>query len=247
MKRLDLLSAPAEIASEESDPNILQFKIERFKTSKTAVEFFAPLHYEQGYAYPLLIWLHGPQDTERQIRRIMPLTSTRNFVAVAPRAPRKVAQLGSRTATYNWVQEPSDIERSCSSVLRVVDLASEKYNIHANRIFIGGYSDGGTMALRIALRYPHLFAGVASIGGAFPKAHAPLRNIGSSRKLPMLLMHSQESTNYPESELCTDLKLLHTAGMSIDLRQYLCAQEMTTEMLSDLNNWVMQNIASASC
>ena len=32
-----------------------------FSTSgqNTIHSLFAPLHYEQGYAYPLLVWLHG--------------------------------------------------------------------------------------------------------------------------------------------------------------------------------------------
>ena len=34
--------------------------------------FFVPLHYEPNYAYPLLVWLHGPQDDQGQLKRIMP-------------------------------------------------------------------------------------------------------------------------------------------------------------------------------
>ena len=40
--------------------------------------FFAPLHYESNYAYPLLVWLHGSGDDESQLKRIMPLVSLRN-------------------------------------------------------------------------------------------------------------------------------------------------------------------------
>ena len=50
--------------------------------------WFLPLHYEHGYAYPLIVWLHGHGDDERQLRRIMPLLSMRNYLAVAPRDAR---------------------------------------------------------------------------------------------------------------------------------------------------------------
>ena len=46
---------------------------------------FAPLHYESNYAYPLIVWLHGANDDERQLKRIMPFVSLRNYVAVSPR------------------------------------------------------------------------------------------------------------------------------------------------------------------
>ena len=52
---------------------------------------FAPLHYEPNYAYPLVIWLHGPGDDERQLLRVMPLVSMRNYVSVGPRAPHAMA------------------------------------------------------------------------------------------------------------------------------------------------------------
>ena len=43
---------------------------------------FTPLHYERNYAYPLIVWLHGPGDDERQVTRVMPLVSMRNYVGV---------------------------------------------------------------------------------------------------------------------------------------------------------------------
>src|SRR4051794_5650794 len=46
---------------------------------------FTPLHYERNYAYPLIVWLHGPGDDERQLKRIMPLVSMRNYGAAGPR------------------------------------------------------------------------------------------------------------------------------------------------------------------
>ena len=51
----------------------------------TTYALFAPLHYESGYAYPLIVWLHGRGNDERQLLRIMPQVSMRNYVAVAPR------------------------------------------------------------------------------------------------------------------------------------------------------------------
>ena len=44
-----------------------------------------PLHYERNYAYPLVVWLHGPGGDERQVTRVMPLVSSRNYAAVGPR------------------------------------------------------------------------------------------------------------------------------------------------------------------
>ena len=45
---------------------------------------FAPLHYTPKYDYPLIVWLHGPGGDQRQLLRIMPVVSLRNYIAVAP-------------------------------------------------------------------------------------------------------------------------------------------------------------------
>ena len=38
-------------------------------TEETTAALFAPMHYEPGYAYPLIVWLHGPGGDERQLNR----------------------------------------------------------------------------------------------------------------------------------------------------------------------------------
>ena len=46
---------------------------------------FAPMHYTPGYAYPLIVWLHGHGGDERQLQRVMPSVSMQNYMAVALR------------------------------------------------------------------------------------------------------------------------------------------------------------------
>ncbi len=39
---------------------------------------------------------------------------------------------------------------------------------------------------------------------------------------------------------CDNLRLLHTAGISVVLRQYPCSQELIPRMLGDVDRWVME-------
>lgn len=240
MKRQDVLPAPLPGAVTQAAQQILEFKIDRLQSRRTAIEFFTPQHYEPGYAYPLVVWLHGPGDNERQLRRVMPLTSTRNYVAAAPRAPRHDGSTAGMT--FRWDQKQRDIDVAAARVLQTVRVAQKRYNIHPQRIFLAGYLGGGAMAIRLALRNPELFAGAASIGGGFPQGCSPLARLSEARSLPMLMIHLQKSNRYPESQLCEDLRLLHTAGMKIDLHQYLCGDELSTDMFEDLNRWLMQKV-----
>jgi phospholipase/carboxylesterase len=61
----------------------------------------------------------------------------------------------------------------------------------------------------------------------------------------VLLATARRSTRYPEAQVCRDLRLLHSAGVSVTLRQYPGGDELTTTMLADLDRWMMAIVSSA--
>jgi phospholipase/carboxylesterase len=204
---------------------------------------FSPLHYEPNYAYPLIVWLHGPGADERQLRKIMPSISMRNYVGAAVRG---TLALGSREAGFAWSQSAGHIRRAEERTLAAVAAAQRRFNISSSRIFLAGFDCGGTMALRIACQYPDRFAGVLSMGGEFPLGNAPLSRLAEVRRLAVLLATGRDSDRYPPERVCENLRLFYAAGMSIHLRQYPVAQDLTTQMLSDMDRWIMEQITSPS-
>ena len=205
---------------------------------------FAPLHYERNYAYPLIVWLHGPNDDERQLKRVMPLVSMRNYVAVGPRGT--VAACEESGQGYAWSQSEDHILIAEHRVLESIESAREKFNISPSRIFLAGLACGGTMAFRIAMNHPNLVAGVLSLGGAFPTGHTPLARINEIRRLRVLLATARDSLRYPAQQVCDNLRLFYAAGMSVSLRQYPCGDELTTQMLSDMDRWIMEQLTSST-
>ncbi len=200
---------------------------------------FAPLHYEQNYGYPLLVWLHGPGDDERQLQRIMPLISMRNYVAVALRGPLSDRD-GSRG--YGWSDSDSDQFSAEQGIFECLEVASDKFNIDRRRVFLAGYQSGGTMALRLGLKHPEKFAGLLSVGGPFPVGQSPLLHLNLARQLPLLIAHGRDSQTYPIERTCEELRLFHAAGMHVTLRQYPCADELNPQMLHDMDVWIMEQV-----
>jgi phospholipase/carboxylesterase len=200
--------------------------------------FFAPLHYEPKCAYPLLVWLHGPgRDDERQLVRIMPLISMRNYAAAAPRGFHL-----HDSGSLGWPQNPQSIESAMHRVFDCMEAARERFNISSKRVFLGGFDGGGTMAFRIALNHPESFAGVLSLGGALPQGHQPFGRLVAARRLPAFLAMGRDSDTYGPNQACDDLRLLHTAGVSVTLRQYPCGHQLTEQMLRDVDRWIMEQI-----
>lgn len=208
-----------------------------------AYSCFAPMHYEAGYSYPLIVWLHGAQSNEDELPQVMPLISTRNFVAIAPRGTSYVQNI---RGAYTWDDTTDSIAEAAERVEDCIQVARERFNIHADRIFVAGHSAGGTMALRLGLEHPERFAGAISLGGQVPRGSRLLKHVNRARNLPLLLSASPTEGVYSTDEVMQDLRFLHNAGMSLSLRMYPEGDELTTVMFKDLNSWVMEQFCPSS-
>jgi phospholipase/carboxylesterase len=210
----------------------------------TVHAIFAPLHYERGYSYPLVVWLHGPGGNERQLLRIMPMISMRNYVAVAPRGTLLPAAGEAQEETYGWQQTEDHVQQAEHRIFESIEAVAQRFHIAPKRIFLAGFESGGTMAFRVALNHPERFAGLVSLGGAFPSGCSALSNLPQVRQLPIFLAAGRNSQVYGEMEVCNDLRLLHTAGLSITLRLYPCGHELSPQMLADTDRWIIDQITS---
>jgi phospholipase/carboxylesterase len=209
----------------------------------TTHALFAPLHYEPGYAYPLIVWLHGGGGDERQLLRIMPLMSMQNYVAIAPRGLHAGRPGGGRSG-YGWQQSDDHIQQAQQRVLDSIEIACDKLHVAPQRVFLAGFDCGGTMALRVAMRHPQRFAGVVSLCGPLPTGGTLLSNLTGVRRLPVLMAVGRYSLEYPQNQVCADLRLLHSAGMSVTLRQYPSGHELSPQMLADVNRWIIEQITA---
>lgn len=208
---------------------------------------FVPLHYEPNYAYPLLVWLHGPDDDERQLVRIMPEVSLRNYVAVAPRGfPRETGGPGRARGGFGWQQTAEQIQQAEQRVFDCIETACAKMHVAEDRIFVAGYRTGGTMAFRVAMNQPKWFAGVVSIGGALPTGHAPLGRLVEMRQLRVFLAAARNSPDYPAALLCDNFRLLHVAGMSFTLREYPSGCDLCPQVLRDVDRWLIDQVTQRS-
>ncbi len=228
----------ADAVSEELGLELDFARVSRETAHETSpYTLFSPLHYEAGYAYPLLVWLHTPsRNDERQLMRIMPVISMRNYVAVAPRG------IPLEEGGYGWPQTPEGVHHAEREIFRCIASAKQRCHIAPDRIFLAGFDAGGTMAFRTAMCFPEQFAGVVSLCGGVPINQHLLRRWESARQLPAMMAVGRDSEEFSPSLACQNLRLFHTAGMSVSVRQYPCAQELSQQMLKDLNRWIMELI-----
>ncbi|MEN6458584.1 MAG: alpha/beta hydrolase-fold protein [Thermoguttaceae bacterium] len=206
---------------------------------------FAPIHYEPGYAYPLIVWLHGCGSDERQLPQLMSLLSLRNYVAVAPRGLPLPSAEPAKHPRHGWRQTDDYIQAAEQRVFESVEIARRQFHVAPKRVFLMGADRGGTMAMRIALSHPRRFAGVISLRGAFPSGRRPFGDLVAARRLGVFLAADRCGRRYPADQVCSDLRLMHAAGLSVTLRQYPSGPHLLRQMLSDVDRWVIDEITGA--
>lgn len=214
---------------------------QRLKRSNAGWQLFQPLHYEANYAYPLLVWLHDDGGDDRELHQVLPLVSLRNYAGLAIRGERPIG----RGKGYVWAQNAGSVLTAENQLLDGLAAAKARFNINPQRVFLAGLGTGGAMAVRLALRLPELVAGAASLVGGFPQGDAPLSRLHTARHTPLLIAQARDSETYCVDRLCDDLRLFHSAGLKVHVRQYPCGDELTTQMLHDLDVWTMERVTGS--
>ena len=200
---------------------------------------FGPECYEPRYDYPLIVWLHSCASSELELENVMPELSLRNYVSCAPRATIACDEEGK---FFRWGQSAASTAIAEEIVFESIEMATRHFNISRRKVFVAGFGGGGTMAWRIALRYPQRFAGVVSICGGFPSQNQPLTNLHSVRDLPTLWLYGEESKTTGVQQVCESLALMHSARLTVDVTQYPCGDELLSNMLVDVNAWLMSKV-----
>jgi len=198
---------------------------------------FTPVHYEPGYAYPLVVWLHANGGHQEQLLDVMPRLSLRNYLAIAPRGLHLEMDSPGWPSLGLW----TEVERR---VLASIEIASRNYHVSPDHVFLAGAREGGSAALQLGLHHPQRFAGVVSLGGGVPFGAARFANLYAARDLPLLITHGRQAEQYGEGEACQDLRMLHAAGMALAVRQYPDGNQLDDRLLGDVNRWIMEQLTS---
>jgi phospholipase/carboxylesterase len=183
---------------------------------------FVPQGYEPGYPYPLLVWLPDPRAAAFDLGRAMARVSLRNFVAAVP------AQAAADDAS--------------EAAWDAIEAVRTQLSVHADRIYVVGVGAGGTQAFRIVCRQPEAFAGVVSLGGAFPLDEGLFARVERLRRLPMLLCCRRDDDAAALAGTDRTLRLFHAAGATLALRIYPGCADLSKPVLADVNRWLMEDV-----
>lgn len=143
--------------------------------------YYSPVKKKDTKKYPLVIWLHGMMNGKSEGEQL-------NFSEISLWASKDYQKRFKGTKGA-FIMVPRSLEEEgiywsdelIYPLRRAIDkfIAKYKKNIDVTRIYIGGYSMGGKMTLKMAVAYPEMFAAIFPVCPAWvpgEEAAAQLKN-----------------------------------------------------------------------
>jgi phospholipase/carboxylesterase len=203
------------------------------------VRTFLPIHYEPRYPYPLLVFFHGHGGNEKQIMRLAPRLSRRNYISIGLRGPVDLGSRGDGQKRFSW-GDGAAIGLVEDYLLRAVERTRLHYHVHSERIYLAGFAEGATMAYRLGLTFPEKFGGVISLNGIMPRVERPLLRLPAVRSLRVFVGHGIANSIVPLSMASADARLLYSAGLGVEMNTYPTTHKLHPDMLRDVNRWIIK-------
>ena len=198
-----------------------------------------PIHHEAAYAYPLIIWLHDRGGDHRQVQRVMPLISSRNYVGIGIRGTQALDPAGHH---FGWSETHASTFTVADRVDAAVRRATSLSSIHPGRIVIAGYRQGGQMALRLAAAEPDRYAAAIAIDTSeLTWTGCDLAAL-QKKNLPVLVQRFADDVQTETQAFEEQLQQLRTLGMRVEAQLFAGEPSLCTEMLRGIDRWIMNRI-----
>lgn len=199
-----------------------------------------------------LIWLHGLGADAHDFEPVVPILSLgpgRPLRFVFPNAPIRPVTINAGMQMRAWYdigdldpdghpEDETGIRAAARSVDALID-AQIALGIGAQRIVLGGFSQGGATALFTGLRYPRRLAGVIGLSCYLPLAGTlPAELSADNRSTPIFQGHGSADPVVPEWIGRTSHEQLVAAGCEASWHTYPVPHAVIPEELADVREFL---------
>lgn len=132
---------------------------------------------KSGAYSKVVLWFHGLGDTADGWSQLMPQLKLDDVKFILPTAPSRPITLNGGMSMTGWSdiigldpkskEDQKGFDESAGRISTIVQLEIDK-GIAPNKIFIGGFSQGGALALHFSLRSDLPLAGCAALSTWLP-------------------------------------------------------------------------------
>ena len=202
-----------------------------------------------------VVWLHGLGADGHDFEPIVPelgWPGAPDIRYVFPHAPVRPVTINGGMPMRAWYDILSltsarghDREGIVTSVNQVAALVQREISrgIDSERILVVGFSQGGAIALQLALRFPQKLAGVVALSSylLFPDRIESQRHEVNAR-LPAFVGHGTLDPVVPLAMGETAAKQLEEMGHPVEWHSYPIPHSVSPEEINHLSAWMKKHL-----
>lgn len=212
----------------------------------------SPLQYTTGpHPQYTLIWLHGlgadGGDLAPFVDGLAAATDA-PMRFVFPHAPIQSVTLNGGTLMPAWFDllgtQPADAQdeagiRRASQAITDLVTDENRRGVPSERIVLGGFSQGGALALYTALTGPHHLAAAAGLSTYLPLASQFVDGlVPLNETTPIFLAHGVEDPMIPYAFATKTQQVLTQCGVTAGLRAYPMGHTVSNDEIQDLREFL---------
>jgi phospholipase/carboxylesterase len=198
--------------------------------------------------HPTILTLHGRGANAFDLLGLAPYVCNGKFRLICPQGPLETP-VGPGAVGYAWYTSTGarpDVAAIMSSKNKLEEFLSEcleRYPVEQKKLVVLGFSQGGVMALSLALTNPERFAALAVLSSWLPKELVPQLAIGESvQSLPTLVLHGLQDSLIEVARARDSVERLRELRVPLTYREYEMGHEITPRILADVSAWLSETL-----
>lgn len=188
----------------------------------------------------VLFLMHGYGSHMGDLVSLAGLIRNGSHLMICPNAPLSL-QLGFNQTGFSWGnyedQEnyTNDINVSSERAFSTIDSAKSQYGFNDSNLIIGGFSQGGSMALKMGFTKNRKFKGVMALSTILREDH---QSYIQRSDIPIFVSHGTNDKVLEIKEGRYINETLKSRNIDVTYKEYAMAHEITRDCISDLSNWI---------
>jgi phospholipase/carboxylesterase len=213
----------------------------------------------RGQAKRAVIWLHGLGADGHDFEPIVPFLGLQDDLGVRfvfPHAPRRAVTINMglimpawfdiREASFGGDHDERGIRESAEAIRALIARENDR-GIPGGDIVLAGFSQGGTLALHVALRHPETLAGVVALSCFLADDEALDDEMSeANRGIRIFQAHGTEDPLVPLERGLEARDRLMDLGCDVEWRTYPMGHEVHPREIQDIGAWLRRGFSSPS-
>ncbi len=201
-----------------------------------------------------VLWLHGLGADGHDFEPVVPELVRPHWPAlrfVFPHAPMRPITINNGVPMRAWYDiagfdfahraDPAGLAESVAQAEALIAREGER-GIAPNRVLLAGFSQGGAVALSLALGRELPLAGVIALSTYLPGSSGHRAGAQAATQ-PVFMAHGSADPVIPVAESERSLQALQSLGFDVEWHRYPMAHQVCAEEIADLGQWMERRFA----